>query len=501
MMAGDLLGERARVTPDKLALIEVRSGRRFTYRDLNRRASALSGVWLKQCGLGRGDRVGILSENRVEYVDAFFAAGKTGVVLVPLNSRLSVEELGVTVKDAALRSVFYSAAHGEAAGRLRQILAVDDWTCIDNVDLESASDPGAADCDPEDLWCLLYTSGTTGRPKGVMLPHRMILWNGFNTVASWQLRDDDVAPIFTPMCHAGGLSVLLTPIFTIGGTIVLHERFDAATVLRAAQSERATILFGVPTTFKMLLDAPEFEAADLTSVRWCISGGAPLPRYLIDAYRRRGLVFKQGYGLTEAGVNCFAMTSEDAERKPGSIGRPMLFAQTRLANETGEPAATGETGEVWLRGQHVAKGFWNQPEATAMAIDRDGWLHTGDLAHCDADGFYYIDGRLKDMFISGGLNVYPAEIESLLLQHPAVAEAAVFGIPDETWGEVGVAAVVPSPGAKPRWEEIVAFLAPKMARYKLPKSLYLVAALPRTDYGKVLKQELRKQYRDSLQMA
>ncbi|HLK47917.1 MAG TPA: long-chain fatty acid--CoA ligase [Bryobacteraceae bacterium] len=470
MIAGDLLGERARLTPEKTALVEARSGRRFTYAELDRRASAMARWWSDQ-GIHKGDRVGILSENRVEYVDAFFAAGKSGAVLVPLSTRLTEPERTALIEDAGLRKVM-------------------DRSVLDHI---PAGDFAAVRCDPEDLWCLLYTSGTTGRPKGVMLPHRMILWNGYNTVASWQLREDDIAPVFTPMYHAGGLAVFLTPLFVIGGTVILHERFDASEVWGTVERERATLLFGVPTIFKMMQEVPEFATADVSSVRWCISGGAPLPRYLIDLYRQRGLVFKQGYGLTEAGVNCFAMTAEEAVTKAGSIGKPMLFAETRICDGNGREQLSGETGELWLRGPHVCGGFWNQPEATAAAIGAGGWLHTGDLAHRDSDGFFYIDGRIKDMYISGGVNVYPAEIENVLLQHPEVKDAAVLGVADERWGEVGVAFIVRQAGALEA-AEILRFLEARLARYKLPKSVEFLEALPRTAYGKVVKPELREWY-------
>ncbi|HTS30543.1 MAG TPA: long-chain fatty acid--CoA ligase [Bryobacteraceae bacterium] len=473
MIAGDLLGERARLTPGKLALVEVHTGRRFTYAALDRRACAMARVWTRDFGLAKGDRVGILSGNRVEYVDAFFAAGKTGIVLVPLSTRLTPDEREAQIADAGVRTVLDSGT-------------------LDAMDLDAGAAFDPVPCAPEDLWCLLYTSGTTGKPKGVMLPHRMILWNACNTVLSWQLRENDIAPIFTPMYHAGGLAVFLTPIFAIGGTIVLHDRFDAPEVWRAVERERATVIFGVPTIFKLLSETAEFARAELSSVRWSISGGAPLPRYLIDLYQSRGIVFKQGYGLTEAGVNCFAMTEEDARLHAGSIGKPMLFAQVRVCDSTGSEVAAGQTGELWLRGPHVSAGFWNQPEATAAAFTPDGWLRTGDLAHCDAEGFYYIDGRIKDMFISGGVNVYPAEIEALLVQHPDVEEAAVIGVPDATWGEVGAAFVVVRADADRSAEDLARFLEPRIARYKLPKRYHFVKELPKTPYGKVVKPELLK---------
>ncbi|PWU09399.1 MAG: long-chain fatty acid--CoA ligase [Terriglobia bacterium] len=482
MIAGDLLGERARLTPEKPALIEVRSGRRFSYAVLDQRAAALARFWTGEWGLAKGDRVALLAENRVEYVDAFFAAGKSGVVLVPLSTRLAAPELAALLEDAEPRLVLYTGQWKELALAVQKLTPPSQWLAIEELPLDAAHSFRPVACDPEDLWCLLYTSGTTGRPKGVMLPHRMILWNACNTVLSWQLREDDIAPIFTPMYHAGGLAVFLTPLVAIGGTIVLHERFDASEVWRSIERERATLLFGVPTTFQRMREAPEFATIDCGCLRWAISGGAPLPRYLIDDYQSRGVAFKQGYGLTEAGVNCFAMTTAEAARKPGSIGKPMMFTEVRLSN-----------GELWLRGPHVAQGFWKQPEATRAAIDAEGWLHTGDLAHWDEDGFYYIDGRIKEMFISGGVNVYPAEIENVLLQHPAIADAAVLGVPDAQWGEAGVAFLV-FRGDPPSETELLEFLEARLARFKLPKEIRYIEALPRTAYGKVVRPELLRLY-------
>ena len=275
-----------------------------------------------------------------------------------------------------------------------------------------------------------------------MVPHRMVGWNGFNTAMCWQLREDDVSPIFTPLYHAGGLGAFLLPIFSIGGTIVLHAGFDPEEIWRTIERERCTVVLGVPTIYKLLMEAPAFETVDLSHVRWLISGGAPLPLYIIEAYQRRGVVFKQGYGLTEVGVNCFSMTVEESARKKGSIGKPMMFTEARAAGPDGAEVAAGEVGELWLRGPHVCKGYWNNPEATAAALDSGGWFHTGDLARRDEEGFYYIAGRQKDMLISGGVNVYPAEIEAELLLHPAVQDAAVVGLPDPTWGEIGAGCVV-----------------------------------------------------------
>lgn len=498
MIPGDLLGERARLTPDKTALVYVPTGERLTYAELDARAVAVARVWRQVLNLSRGDRFAILAENRIEYLDAFFAAPKAGVTLVPLGTRLTPKELAGILEDAGPRGLLYGAEHAETVQALKELVSLDHWVSLDaNLqDLAARVPSGTWErerCDPEDLWCLLYTSGTTGRPKGVMIPHRMVVWNGYNTVIGWQLREDDVSPVFTPLYHAGGLAAFLVPIFTIGGTIVLHRGFDAAEVWRVIERERCTVVLGVPTIYKMLMEDPGFEAADLSHLRWLISGGAPLPLYLIEAYQRRGVVFKQGYGLTEVGVNCFAMTVEESVAKPGSIGKPLMFTEARLVGEDGAEVPVGEVGELLLRGPHVCKGYWKNPEATAAALDADGWFHTGDLARRDADGFHSIAGRKKDMIISGGVNVYPAEIEGELLLHPAVRDAAVVGIPHPTWGEVGIAFVV-SDGELPGADELAAFLEETLAKYKIPREFVPVDSLPRTPYGKVVKGELRDRY-------
>ncbi len=502
MIPGDLLGERARLTPRKTALVYVPTGERLTYGELDVRALRLARVWRQALGLAKGDRFAILADNRIELLDAFFAAPKAGVVLVPLGTRLTPRELAGILEDARPAGLLYGAEHAETVGALKELVSLDHWVALDESADTTLHDLAAElpeaswmreRCDPEDLWCLLYTSGTTGKPKGVMLPHRMIVWNGYNTVVSWQLRADDVSPVFTPLYHAGGLSAFLVPIFTIGGTIVLHRGFDAAEVWRTIERERCTVVLGVPTIFKLLMEDPGFAAVDLSHVRWFISGGAPLPSYLIEAYQRRGVAFKQGYGLTEVGVNCFAMTVEESIAKPGTIGKPMMFTETRLIGEDGAEVPAGEVGELLLRGPHVSRGYWNNPDATAAALDAEGWFYTGDLARRDADGFHSIAGRKKDMIISGGVNVYPAEIEGELLLHPAVRDAAVVGVPHPTWGESGVAFVVPG-DERPSPDDLAGFLGERLAKYKVPREFVFVESLPRTPYGKVVKGELRERY-------
>jgi len=507
LLHGDVLGERARLTPDRLALVFVPTGERLTYAALDARATRTGRSWLDGLGLASGDRVGLLAHNCVEFIDAFFAAAKTGVILVPLSTRGTSKELTGIVADSGMRALVYGAGFGAVLEELRQVTAVERWVAVDEASRMRSTDPLLGDlvaqasttpfapvADPEHPLCLLYTSGTTGKPKGVIIPHRMVAWNAHNTAVCWDLREDDVSPVYTPLYHAGGLGAFLLPIFAVGGTIVLHRGFDPAEIWQAIERERCTVALGVPTTWKLLMDAPGFVNADLSHVRWFISGGAPLPHYIIAAYQARGIAFKQGYGLTEVGVNCFSMTIEDSVTKAGSIGKPMMYTRARLVGEDGRDAVSGEVGELWLKGPHVSRGYWNNAEATAAAFDADGWFHTGDLARCDADGFFTIAGRQKDMIISGGVNIYPAEIEGALAAHPEIADSAVVGVPHDTWGEVGVAFVVARAGARLTGESLSAYLAESIAKIKIPRAFVFVDALPRTAYGKVVKDELRRRY-------
>ena len=505
---GDVLGERTRLTPAKLALVDVASGARLTYAQLDARAVTCAGVLRRSLGLAKGERFGILAANRLEYLDFVFGAGKSGAVLVPLGTRLTAHELRHIVVDSGMRVLAYDATCADTIQALRPHVSVDRYVALDGPAHDHdgsyaalcASEAASGQpfirerCGSEDLYALLYTSGTTGRPKGVMIPHRMVAWNGFNTVACWQLREDEVTPIFTPLYHAGALGAFLLPIVTIGATVVLHAGFDPAEVWRTIVAERCTVVLGVPTIWKILMEAPEFATADLSSVRAFMCGGAPLPEYIAQAYQTRGVVFKQGYGLTEVGVNCFAMTADDSRRKRGSIGKPLMMTDAMLVDGPGEPVAGGEVGELLLRGPHVCLGYWNQPEATAAALDAEGWFHTGDLARMDEDGFFYVAGRRKDMFISGGVNVYPAEIEAELLQHVTIADAAVIGVPHDVWGEVGVAFIVPRDGRAVSSDELATFLGGRLARHKIPKEFVTLDALPRTAYGKVQKPQLQERY-------
>ncbi len=504
MIHGDILGERARISPEVEGLVEVSSGRRFTYKELDARASACAGALTDDLNLKPGDRFSVLSGNRVEFIDCFFGAAKSGLILVPLNSKLAGPELRGILEDSGARVLLFDAEHQDVAMDLAGLISDLVLVALDEpphgvsvhygdlADRKMNTGFPRIPVLPDDPHCLLYTSGTTGKPKGVIVPHRMMAWNGFTTAAAWQLSSDDVSPIFTPLYHAGGLGAFLIPIFTVGGKIILHAAFDATEVWKTIREEGCTVVLGVPTIWTLLAAAPEFSRADLSAVRWFISGGAPLPRHIIEAYRERGVVLRQGFGMTEVGVNCFTMTDEEAWAKAGSIGRPMLYLETKVADPENRECSPGEVGELCFRGPGVSVGYWNQPQATTESRDAEGWFHTGDMINVDEDGFFFVAGRSKDMFISGGVNVYPAEIEAQLLQHQDIADAAVAAVPDPTWGELGVAFVVPVEGRSVTGADLAAFLADRLAKYKIPKQWRVLEDLPRTAYGKVIKDELMK---------
>lgn len=500
MFAADWLEKRKDLTPDKVAVIDAPAGRRFTYRDLNQRAQRLAEFLSIDLGIKKGDRVAILAQNRIEFLDILFAAQKTGTILVPLNYRLKVNELVYLLQDSQPRVLFYDQPNTEVVAGLRAAMPLE--ACVSLEENRAAGDipyAGILETSPrtmpapdsllEDPWLILYTGGTTGFPKGAVLSRRMITWNAVNTTVSWGLTQADTAPVFFPFFHTGGFNVLTTPLIHLGGTLVLAGPFSAAAALEVIGRERCTVVSMVPTMFQMMMEDPAFEKTDFSSVRLCISGGAPCPNHIYEAFRAKGVVFRQGYGLTEAGPNCFALPDDETLRKTGSVGRPVFHSEIKLVAEDGQEAGPGQVGEVAIRGNHLCSGYWRNPEATA-AVLRDGWFYTGDLARRDEEGSFYIVGRKKEMIISGGENIYPVEIEVVLASYPKISEAAVVGIPHEKWGEVPKAVVVPRPGEDLSAEEVISFCRERLAGYKVPRLVEFLPELPKSGAGKVLKREL-----------
>jgi len=486
----DIARRRAELTPDRPAVYWQR--RWLTYADMDRRAERLAGL-LAARDVGAGDRVSILALNHIAHLDLVLATAKLGVVYTPFNYRLSPTEttaIAAYARPAMMLADAENLAVAEATGV--PTLALDGY---EDALSGAPAPPIPPPLSPEDIQMILFTGGTTGLPKGAMQPYRQGFYNAVNTIVSWGLREDDCVVQATPCFHAA-LNAFTVPLFHMGARIALERAFDPGDYLRLVREAGATILFLVPTMYKMVADAPAFEDTDLSAVRWAISGGAPCPEPVQRAFRQRGVRFKQGYGLTEAGVNCFAMSLDEAEAHPESVGKPILHARAEVRRPDGTACEPGEVGELTLAGPHVFTGYFDREDETAEVL-RGGWLWTGDLATMDAEGFVTIAGRRKEMFISGGENVFPVEIENALYDHPGVSECAVLGVPDPDWGEVGLAAVVPRAGAPLDPEEVRSFLKERLARYKVPKHVRVVASLPKSGAGKILKNELRDAFQGS----
>ena len=495
--AADWLAKRAQLTPDRVALIDYHSRSETTFAEWNARANRTAN-YLASLGVARGDRVAVYASNRAEYLDLFWAAPKIGAILQNLNWRLTVHELTGIVESGAPKVFVYSEDWRPQAEELKtSFSSVEHVVAMtspgpgerDFAEREEMGDrpPDVPDLDLDDPWGIYYTGGTTGLPKGAVLTHGNVTWNSVNTVTSWGLTGDHKAPLQLPFFHIGGPNIFMAPLVHVGGTTILCSGFDAEETFDLVESAGITHYVAVPTMFQMLQQHPRWNDADFSKLELVISGGAPCPLPIMEAFWQRGVDFKMGYGLTEASGNNFWLPPELVRQKIGSVGYPIFHIDMKTVHDDGTPCATDEPGELLIRGPHVVAGYWNNPEATAETI-RDGWLHTGDIAVCDHDGCFSILGRSKEMFISGGENVYPAEIESVLLAHPRVSEAAVVGVPHETWGEVGRAFVVVERGFDE--QDLRAFLGERLARYKLPRSIVVMEALPLNAIGQLDKKRL-----------
>jgi fatty-acyl-CoA synthase len=513
MYIGDYLGRREIYSPDKLAIIDAGKDPelRLTYREWNQRVNRLAN-WLKdEAGVGKEDRVAILARDGIEHLDLLYACGKLGAIHTALNWRLHWRELAALVEDTEPQALIYSddfkAVVADIEADIRdKPYAISRYLHIEGdgitgslhyeATVQSASDTPVTceTLDKEDIACLIFTGGTTGLPKGAQISHRQICWNVLNTVIH-DLTHDDVYLCVFPLFHAGGLFAYMSSQVVFGNTSILTRQFDPAQVLELIERERVTVFGAVPTMYQMMTQAPNWDEADMSSLRFCTSGGAPLPVPLVEKYAaEKGVRFKQGFGMTEYGPGLFALPAEDAIRKAGSIGRPNFFIDVRVVDEDNIPLGPNQEGELVLKGPSGCSGYWNKPEETAAAIDDEGWFHTGDIVRYDEEWYFYVVDRKKDMFISGGENVYPVEIESVIYRHPAVHMCAVIGIPHPKWGEVGKACVVLKPGASTTEQELLDFMYEHLARYKVPKSVEIMDELPLSSMGKILKRELRETF-------
>jgi len=496
----DWLAKRAQLTPDRVGLVEYASGAQTTFSEWNARVNQTAN-YLRSLGVGKGDRVAVYSANTPEYLDLFWAAPKIGAILQNLNWRLTVHELKGIVASGGPRVLVYSQDWREQVKELKPAS-----TCVEHV--VALTNPGAGerllaereslseeladvpDLDMDHPWGIYYTGGTTGLPKGAVLTHGNVTWNSINTVTSWGITANHKAAVQLPFFHIGGPNIFMVPLVHTGGASILCTSFDPDETFDLVERAGITHYVGVPTMFQMLQEHPRWAQADFSKLEMVASGGAPCPLPIMEKFWERGVDFKMGYGLTEASGNNFWLPPERVREKIGSVGFPLFHIDMKIIGQDGSTCADGEEGELLIRGPHVVAGYWRNDEATAATI-RDGWLHTGDIAVRDNDGCYSILGRSKDMFISGGENVYPAEIESVLMAHPKVVEAAVVGVPHETWGEVGRAFLVVAEGYDEA--DLKSYLEARLARYKLPRSFVLLDTLPLTAIGKVDKKLLERQ--------
>jgi fatty-acyl-CoA synthase len=494
MIYGDWIGRWGQSFPDKEALVDAIENRRYTYGQLADDIHRMANFLRQDLDIKQGDRVACLSLNRAEYITLFFALSRLGAILVPLNFRLAPAEFIYFLEDATPKAVFFDKNHLESVDGFKANVSLDHYVCFDDDDLIGRSLPGVwetlltqpppvVEIGPDDPQLIIYTSGTTGLPKGVILTHGMLTWNSINTVLGWDMRSDDKTILHAAMFYTAGWNVFTLPLVYCRGVNILIQSFEPDLILDLIEKEEVTIFFGVPTMFQMLIDSPKFSTTDFSSVRFIVSGGAPLSHDILETFQtQKSIRIWEGYGLTEVGPNNFL-----ANGKPGTLGQPMPHVDVKIIDPQGHEVPAGEEGEIFLRGPHTCAGYWNKPEETAKSFS-DGWFKTGDLGRVDSDSHFSIVGRLKDMIISGGANIYPAEIERIIEAHPAITGAAVIGVPDPKWGEVGKAIVELQPGAALTLEELLDFLKDKLGKFKLPKYLAVVDALPRTPAsGKVQK--------------
>jgi acyl-CoA synthetase (AMP-forming)/AMP-acid ligase II len=506
---GLFLAKRALLSPNLEGFVDADTGRRFTYAEWNRRANRTANA-LTGLGVGKGDRVALLQMNSVEYMESFFAIAKLGAICVPLNWRLTPEELAFILRDAGATTLVFGGEFAEAVAQLRDRgrgqngTLVERWIYCGRPESRPAwaldydvLQAGASDAEPEvgggedDELYIMYTSGTTGLPKGAVHTHDTATWGVLTVNSTSDLRYKDRYLVALPLFHVGALTPLTSAVHR-GVTAVVMRTFDPKRAWELIDQESVTTGLKVPAMLNFMLQVYDKARCRHENLRWLMSGAAPVPVSLIEAYAKLGIEIHQVYGLTESCGPACLTSPEDALVHAGSTGKAFFHTDVRVVNERGEDVGPGESGEVIIRGRHIMKGYWNRPEDTAKTL-RDGWLRSGDVATVDADGFVYIQDRIKDMYIAGGENVYPAEIEGVLMRHPQVLEAAVIGQPSAKWGELGAAVVVRKDPALTA-EDLIAFCQDKLARYKQPKSNFFIDQIPRNPSGKILKRILREQF-------
>jgi fatty-acyl-CoA synthase len=505
---GQWITKWASLQPRKAAIVFEDSV--FTYQQLNSQANRISHLLLEM-GIQKGDRVAVLLYNSNVYIEIYFALAKIGAVLVPLNFRLTKTELEFILKDSGSGTLIFGPDFTETVSSIKSNLPVKKTNYICYEDLSEGPVPSWAigygkaiesksDREPkldtpvewEDPHIIMYTSGTTGVPKGAILSHRKTFFNVLNADIYYGLTPADVFLITRPLFHSGGLLVDSSPMLYKGGTLVFKRRFKPVEVLEAIEKYKVTVMEPPVTLLRFILEQCDLEKYDLSSVRSWVTGGERVPPSLLKEYEKRGIIISQIFGQTETSTVTW-LPKGDASRKLGSVGVPVFHGEVAIVNEEGLEVRPGEVGEIVVSGPTLMSGYWGRPEATRETI-KNGWLHTGDLARIDEEGFFYIADRKKDVIISGGENIYPAEVEKTFLENPKIADVAVVGIPDEKWGEVGMAFIVLLEKETMTEEEALKFCQERMAKYKIPKSVQFVKELPMTAAQKIMRYKLREEY-------
>ena len=499
VLASDWIAHHAHFSPNKMAAVDVSSGRRFTYADVDDRVSRAA-LYLKSLGISEGDRVAVLCHNDTDVFEVQFACQRLGAIFLPLNWRLAVPELEFICKDATPNVLLHGTEFAAEAADVAKLAAIPRRASMANgadSDYEAGIAAAAGDLPPisramGDVWTIMYTSGTTGRPKGAQITYQMAFYNSVHNAVGALVSADSTNLTLLPTFHTGGLNVYANPVFHAGGTNVVMRTFDPEHFLNLLTDRDIAIshVLGVPTNFLMLAQVPGFDDADFSNLVTLGIGGAAAPEALIEQYGARGLLLQQAWGMTETGPVGLMLSGDMALEKIGSSGLPAMYVKLRIVDEEGRDVARGEVGELLIKGPTVTPGYWNRPEANKQVFTEDGWFHTGDAARMDEDGYYYIVDRWKDMFISGGENVYPVEVENVIYQLDGVLENAVVGVPHEKWGEVGRAFVVLKPGANLDDEAILTHCRSQLAAFKVPKQVRYLEELPHNATGKILKPQL-----------
>jgi len=515
VLASDWIAFHADRTPEKLAMIDQTSGRHFTYAQMNERVGRLAAFMRDSWGIKAGDHVAILAKNCSEFFEFQFACVKLGAVMLPLNWRLAVPELLFIVNDAEAKALVYDSEFAQSVPQLvaesgiQNVLRIDYNNATpadDNPHYEDAiaSTKAQVVMDPktthDTVMTIMYTSGTTGRPKGVLITHGMTFWNMVNISTPAGLHKDSVSYVVLPLFHTGGLNLYANPLFHHGGTNIIAREYDPGLTLKTLSDPELGVncFFGVPASYLFMSQHEDFDNTDLSRIKSWGCGGAPMPAALLKQYAERGIIVQSGFGMTETSPTVFLIDKRRALRKPTSVGRPLLHTRVRIVDDNLNDMPVGEVGEVLVGGPNITPGYWNRPEANEKDFEVDDtgtrWVHSGDAGLIDDDGCIYIVDRYKDMYISGGENVYPAEVEQVIFHLEGIADVAVIGVPHERWGETGMAIVVCKPEVELAAETIIEHCKANLAKFKVPSHVAFVEELPRNAAGKVLKRTLREQY-------